>query len=336
MALEGAGGVHIGGDGESAAGNGVLVLMDDWMRGKAGLCRASAGESTRKGRRLEGIWARRLRGLGRGRLAPRTGVGLVAGDDWRGGEGADGGGPQLGGDQGRAGGVLSRGPGGGASRRAGGRPSGSRLYKALSEPPPPAKVTDQRAQLRRWRKPHDRQRRFPTGVPEAGRCARRPVTGSRPRGFAITDLLGLEAELPLPAGPGQDPGAKARQPRPAWAQGSEAPAQHAEPFRWASFSAVSARSPLRHRHPACSLAERAPSCRPRAEAPGAPRFPGRPLPSAARQKLGGACRQSGRMPSPRPYCLFPQLRVGRVTLCGAPSGPTQSPRSIEVGTLRAM
>ncbi|OWK02986.1 VSX1 [Cervus elaphus hippelaphus] len=33
-----------------------------------------------------------------------------------------------------------------------------------------------------------------------------PPTGSRPRGFAITDLLGLEAELPAPAGPGPGSG----------------------------------------------------------------------------------------------------------------------------------
>ena len=33
-----------------------------------------------------------------------------------------------------------------------------------------------------------------------------PSTGSRPRGFAITDLLGLEAELPAPEGPGPGSG----------------------------------------------------------------------------------------------------------------------------------
>ncbi|XP_050999418.1 visual system homeobox 1 [Acomys russatus] len=46
-----------------------------------------------------------------------------------------------------------------------------------------------------------------------------PPTGSRPRSFAINDLLGLEADLPTPAGPGLgsscEASAEAAEPRPA-------------------------------------------------------------------------------------------------------------------------
>lgn len=79
--------------------------------------------------------------------------------------------------------------------------------------------------------------------------------GSRPRGFAITDLLGLEAELPVPAGPGQGSGCEGPAAAPCLGPGlATAPASRVGPFRWDSASsAASARSRQRPlERPACS------------------------------------------------------------------------------------
>ena len=57
----------------------------------------------------------------------------------------------------------------------------------------------------------------------------------------------------------------------------------------------------------CLLLADMPFLPPEGPEPLAPRFPGRPPPSAARQKRSESVSTSGKEASPRPYCLFPRL-----------------------------
>ncbi|XP_027413987.1 visual system homeobox 1 [Bos indicus x Bos taurus] len=112
-----------------------------------------------------------------------------------------------------------------------------------------------------------------------------PSTGSRPRGFAITDLLGLEAELPAPEGPGPGSGCEgpAAAPRAGPGLGGSCPARGALPLGLGLLCGFGAQPPAAARAPCLLLAD-VPFLPPEGPEPLAPRFPGRPPPSAARQK----------------------------------------------------
>nr|XP_020734874.1 visual system homeobox 1 [Odocoileus virginianus texanus] len=112
-----------------------------------------------------------------------------------------------------------------------------------------------------------------------------PPTGSRPRGFAITDLLGLEAELPAPAGPGPGSGCEgpAAAPRAGPGLGGSCPARGALPLGLGLSCGFGAQPPAPARAPCLLLAD-VPFLPPEGPEPPAPRVPGRLPPLAARQK----------------------------------------------------
>ncbi|XP_067561257.1 visual system homeobox 1 isoform X1 [Pseudorca crassidens] len=112
-----------------------------------------------------------------------------------------------------------------------------------------------------------------------------PPTGSRPRGFAITDLLGLEAELPAPAGPG--PGSGCEGPAAAPCAGprlwGSCLARGALPLGLGLLCGFGAQPPAAALAPCLLLAD-VPFLPPEGPEPSAPQVPGRPPTPAARQK----------------------------------------------------
>lgn len=82
-------------------------------------------------------------------------------------------------------------------------------------------------------------------------------TGPRPRGFAITDLLGLEAELPSPAGPGPGSGCEglAAAPHPDPGLGSPRLALGTLPLGLGLLCGFGARPPAAARAPGLLLAD---------------------------------------------------------------------------------
>uniref|UniRef100_A0A2K6TEQ5 Uncharacterized protein n=1 Tax=Saimiri boliviensis boliviensis TaxID=39432 RepID=A0A2K6TEQ5_SAIBB len=108
--------------------------------------------------------------------------------------------------------------------------------------------------------------------------------GSRPRGFAITDLLGLEAALPAPAGPGQGSGCEgpAAAPCPGPGLDSSSLARGALPLGLGLLCGFGAQPPAAARAP-CLLLTDVPFLQPRGPEPVAPKAPSRP-PALGRQK----------------------------------------------------
>ncbi|XP_057558798.1 visual system homeobox 1 isoform X2 [Hippopotamus amphibius kiboko] len=112
-----------------------------------------------------------------------------------------------------------------------------------------------------------------------------PLTGSRPRGFAITDLLGLEAELPAPEGPG--PGSSCEGPAAAPCArpglGGSCLARGTLPLGLGLLCGFGAQPPAAARAPCLLLAD-VPFLPPEGPEPRAPQVLGRPPPPAASQK----------------------------------------------------
>ncbi|XP_069352180.1 visual system homeobox 1 isoform X1 [Eulemur rufifrons] len=110
-------------------------------------------------------------------------------------------------------------------------------------------------------------------------------TGSRPRGFAITDLLGLEAELPAPAGPG--PGSGCEGPAAALCSGpglsGSSAARGALPLGLSLLCGFGAQPPAAARAPCLLLAD-VPFLPPGGPEPAASQAPSRPPPALGRQK----------------------------------------------------
>nr|XP_031290274.1 visual system homeobox 1 [Camelus dromedarius] len=112
-----------------------------------------------------------------------------------------------------------------------------------------------------------------------------PPAGSRPRGFAITDLLDLEAELPAPAGPGlgSDCEGPAAAPCGGPGLGGSCLARGALPLGLGILCGFGAQPPAAARAPCLLLAD-VPFLPPEGTEPPAPQAPGCPPPPAARQK----------------------------------------------------
>ncbi|KAM4842793.1 visual system homeobox 1 [Thomomys bottae] len=110
-------------------------------------------------------------------------------------------------------------------------------------------------------------------------------TGSRPRGFAITDLLGLEADLPAPAcpGPGSSCESPPTSPSPGSGLGGSCLARGAVPFGLGLLCGFSAQPPSATRAPCLLLAD-VPFLPPGGPEPAAPQAPGRPSPALSLQK----------------------------------------------------
>ncbi|XP_003801152.1 visual system homeobox 1 [Otolemur garnettii] len=110
-------------------------------------------------------------------------------------------------------------------------------------------------------------------------------TGPRPRGFAITDLLGLEAELPAPAGPGPGSGCEVSTAALCSGPGLGVPgtAHGALPLGLGLLCGFGAQPPSAARAPCLLLADM-PLLPPGGPAPAAPQAPCRPPPSLGRQK----------------------------------------------------
>ncbi|MBZ3876550.1 Visual system homeobox 1 [Sciurus carolinensis] len=110
-------------------------------------------------------------------------------------------------------------------------------------------------------------------------------TGSRSRGFAITDLLGLEADLPAPAGPGPGSGCEgpATTPCPGPGIGGSCLARGALPLGLGLLCGFSAQPPAAARAPCLLLADM-PFLPPGGPESAAPQVPGRPPPALSRQK----------------------------------------------------
>ncbi|XP_046291309.1 visual system homeobox 1 [Marmota monax] len=110
-------------------------------------------------------------------------------------------------------------------------------------------------------------------------------TGSRSRGFAITDLLGLEADLPAPAGPGPGSGCEGpvTTPCPDPGLGGSCIARGALPLGLGLLCGFSAQPPAAARAPCLLLADM-PFLPPGGPEPAAPQVPGRPPPALGRQK----------------------------------------------------
>ncbi|XP_002747576.3 visual system homeobox 1 [Callithrix jacchus] len=108
--------------------------------------------------------------------------------------------------------------------------------------------------------------------------------GSRPRGFAITDLLGLEADLPAPAGPEQGSGCEgpAAAPCPGPGLDSSSLARGGLPLGLGLLCGFGAQPPAAARAP-CLLLTDVPFLPPRGPEPVAPQAPSRP-PALGRQK----------------------------------------------------
>nr|XP_005568200.1 PREDICTED: visual system homeobox 1 isoform X1 [Macaca fascicularis] len=109
--------------------------------------------------------------------------------------------------------------------------------------------------------------------------------GSRPRGFAITDLLGLEAELPVPAGPGQGSGCEGPAAAPCLGPGLDRSslARGALPLGLGLLCGFGTQPPTAARAPCLLLAD-VPFLPPRGPEPAAPQAPSRQPPALRRQK----------------------------------------------------
>ncbi|XP_072864384.1 visual system homeobox 1 isoform X1 [Chlorocebus sabaeus] len=109
--------------------------------------------------------------------------------------------------------------------------------------------------------------------------------GSRPRGFAITDLLGLEAELPVPAGPGQGSGCEGPAAAPCLGPGLDRSslARGALPLGLGLLCGFGTQPPTATRAPCLLLAD-VPFLPPRGPEPAAPQAPSRQPPALGRQK----------------------------------------------------
>lgn len=123
--------------------------------------------------------------------------------------------------------------------------------------------------------------------------------GPRPRGFAITDLLGLEADLPSPAGPGPGSGCEgpAAAPCPGPGLGGPCLARGALPLGLGLLCGFSARPPVAARAPCLLLAD-VPFLPPEGPEPAAPQAPSRPPPALGRQKRSESVSTSGNQARP--------------------------------------
>uniref|UniRef100_A0A8C3YKM8 Visual system homeobox 1 n=1 Tax=Catagonus wagneri TaxID=51154 RepID=A0A8C3YKM8_9CETA len=112
-----------------------------------------------------------------------------------------------------------------------------------------------------------------------------PPTSSRPRGFAITDLLGLEAELPAPAGPGPGSGCEgpAAAPCAGPGLGGSCLARGALPLGLGLLCSFGAQPPAAARAPCLLLAD-VPFLPPEGPEPPSPQVLGRSPPTSIRQK----------------------------------------------------
>ncbi|XP_026925235.1 visual system homeobox 1 [Acinonyx jubatus] len=110
-------------------------------------------------------------------------------------------------------------------------------------------------------------------------------SGLRPRGFAITDLLGLEAEVPAPAGPGPGSGCESSVAAPCTGSGlaGSCMARGALPLGLGLLCGFGAQPPAAPRAP-CLLMADVPFLPPGAPEPAAPQAPGRPPPPLGSQK----------------------------------------------------
>ncbi|XP_025732747.1 visual system homeobox 1 [Callorhinus ursinus] len=110
-------------------------------------------------------------------------------------------------------------------------------------------------------------------------------SGSRPRGFAITDLLGLEAEVPAPAGPGPGSGCEASPAAPCTGPGlgGSCLARGALPLGLGLLCGFGVQPPVAARAPCLLLAD-VPFLPPGAPEPAAQQAPGRPQPQLSSQK----------------------------------------------------
>ncbi|XP_058418197.1 visual system homeobox 1 [Diceros bicornis minor] len=119
-------------------------------------------------------------------------------------------------------------------------------------------------------------------------------TGSRPRGFAITDLLGLEAEMPSPGGPGPGSGCEgpAATPCPGPGLGGPCLARGALPLGLGLLCGFGAQQPVAARAPCLLLAD-VPFLPPEGPEPAAPPAPGRPPPPPGHQKRSESVSTSG-------------------------------------------
>lgn len=134
-----------------------------------------------------------------------------------------------------------------------------------------------------------------------------PPTGSRPRGFAITDLLGLEAELPAPAGPG--PGSCCEGPAAAPCAGpglgDSGLARGTLPLGFGLLCSFGAQPPAAARAPCLLLAD-VPFLPPEGPEPPAPHVLGRSPPTSIRQKRSESVSTSGNEASPCRSCPLPR------------------------------
>ncbi|XP_029775094.1 visual system homeobox 1 [Suricata suricatta] len=110
-------------------------------------------------------------------------------------------------------------------------------------------------------------------------------SGSRPRGFAITDLLGLEAEVPVPAGPGPGCGCESSKADPGTGPGLGGPcmARGTLSLGLGLLCRFSAQQPSAPRAPCLILAD-VPFLPPGTPEPAAPQAPARPPPPLGSQK----------------------------------------------------
>ncbi|XP_039077739.1 visual system homeobox 1 [Hyaena hyaena] len=128
-------------------------------------------------------------------------------------------------------------------------------------------------------------------APSDGRSGSRALVpgssprGSRPRGFAITDLLGLEAEVPAPAGPGPGSGCESSAAAPCTSPGlaGSCTARGALPLGLGLLRGFGAQPPAAPRAPCLLLAD-VPFLPPEAPESAAPQAPGRPPPPLGSQK----------------------------------------------------
>lgn len=117
---------------------------------------------------------------------------------------------------------------------------------------------------------------------------------SRPRGFAITDLLGLEAELPVPAGPGQGSSCEGPAAAPCLGPGLDRSslARGALPLGLGLLCGFGTQPPTAARTPCLLLAD-VPFLPPRGPEPAAPQAPSRQPPALRRQKRSESVSTSG-------------------------------------------
>ena len=137
-------------------------------------------------------------------------------------------------------------------------------------------------------------------------------SGSRPRGFAITDLLGLEAEVPAPAGPGPGSGCEVSPAAPYRGPdlGGSCLARGALPLGLGLLCGFSAQPPVAAGAPCLLLAD-VPFLPPGAPEPAAQQAPGRPPPRLSSQKSSESVSTSGNQASSSGSC--PRfLRLGAV------------------------